>query len=137
LIDKKKEKREVVMDFGEILDKWENSNNVYDKDADEEKTAAPGRNKKRLLNVKPDAILDIHGFTSEKAWLELDNFFTTAKDSGHKKLRIIHGKGNHSQGEAVLNELTRKFIEKCPFAGESGHEKSANGGSGATWVLIK
>jgi hypothetical protein len=31
----------------------------------------------------------------------------------------------------------RKYIEKCPFAGESGHEKAANGGTGATWVLLK
>jgi DNA-nicking Smr family endonuclease len=141
------------MDFGDILNKWENSNiraaknntmdawlnenEVYDKDADEKKTIAPNRNKKRLLRVEPDSVIDIHGNTSEQAWLLLDNLFTTAKNSGFKKLRIIHGKGNHSQGEAVLNELVRKFIEKCPFAGESGYEKAANGGSGATWVFIK
>jgi DNA-nicking Smr family endonuclease len=48
---------------------------------------------------------------------------------------IIHGKGNHSRGEAVLGRTVREFIEHCPFAGESGHGRE--GGTGTTWVLLK
>ena len=141
------------MDFGDILDKWEGQsrssskknamdtwlkdNEIPDKDADVRVTSTPGENRRRLLREKPDDILDIHGFTEEKAWLTLDVFFTNAKNCGFEKLRIIHGKGNHSQGEAVLGRTVIKFIEQCPFAGESGYEKAANGGSGATWVLLK
>jgi len=29
------------------------------------------------------------------------------------------------------------FIERCPFAGESGKEKTNAGGDGATWILLK
>ena len=138
------------MNFGEILDKWEQGpartsknntrlkdNEVYDKDADTGEESAPGEHRRRLLRSQPDGIIDIHGLTKEKAWLSLDDFFTNARNNGFEKLRIIHGKGNHSQGEAALGRIVREFIEKCPFAGESGGEKAANGGTGATWVLLK
>ena len=141
------------MDFGEILDKWERgqpsasqqnvmeswlaNNKVHDKDAYSRNTPAPGEYRSRLIHTQPDEILDIHGLTGEKAWLSLELFFTRARSCGFKKLRIIHGKGNRSEGEAVLKLTVRKFIEQCSFAGESGYEKAANGGSGATWVLLK
>ena len=156
------------MDFGEILNKWESGqgrnpkksainewlkdNEVYDKDAQSEykNSNTCAENRRRKMKLRPDAVLDIHGLTSEEAWLLLDNFFQNAKENGYEKLRIIHGKGSHTaresqpdtvisaaQGEAVLRETVRKFIEQCKFAGESGYEKSINGGSGATWVLLK
>jgi len=141
------------MDFGDILNKWEqrqpqsnkksdmetwlNNNEVTDKDADEEKRNNPGEKRRHLLNAKPDDILDIHGCTSEEALVSLEEFFQKAKNNNYEKLRIIHGKGNHTQGEAVLKNIVRKFIEQCSFAGESGYEKSSGGGSGATWVLLK
>ena len=151
------------MDFGEILKKWEHeqisksaqknnsqkkamqtwleNNEIHDKDAEMENTRSfphkPGENRKRLLNKKPDDILDIHGFTSDQAWLSLEQFFDKAKNNSCEKLRIIHGKGNHSAGEAVLKTVVRKFIEQCKHAGESGFENAANGGSGATWVILK
>jgi DNA-nicking Smr family endonuclease len=137
-------------DFGDILNKWENgvsqkdamytwlqNNKIYDKDANVKEATKHGENRHRLLNSKPDAVLDIHGLTESSAWLSLDRFFSEAKDNGYEKLRIIHGKGNRSQDEPVLLYTVRKYIEKCPFAGESGHEKAVNGGTGATWVLLK
>ncbi|MCL2185200.1 MAG: Smr/MutS family protein [Treponema sp.] len=149
------------MDFGDILKQWEqghgknsskdnsaktnmetwlNENEIYDKDAEIEKENIQKQqreSRRRLLTMPPDDILDIHFLTSENAYLALDQFFDNAKSSGYKKLRIIHGKGNHSQGEAILKSTVRKFIEQCSYAGESGFEKSVNGGSGATWVLLK
>ena len=141
------------MDFGDILDRWERgqpntsqnnameewlgNNKVYNKDANVLKTPAPGEHRRRLLRTQPDETLDIHGLTGEKAWLSLDLFFTRARSCGFEKLRIIHGKGNRSEGEAVLGNTVRRFIEQCPFAGESGYEKAANGGTGATWVFLK
>ena len=119
------------------MESWLQNNNVYDKDADKRNTPAPGEYRSRLMQTQPDEVLDIHGLSGDKAWLSLDLFFTRARSCGFKKLRIIHGKGNRSQGEAVLKLTVRKFIEQCSFAGESGYEKAANGGSGATWVLLK
>jgi DNA-nicking Smr family endonuclease len=140
------------VNFGDILDKWEqgqpssqkdsmqiwlDKNTIYDKDADAQKAQVPGEHRRRLFRIQPDDIIDIHGATGEKARLLLENFFSNAKDNGYEKLRIIHGKGNRSQGEAVLGKTVREFIEHCPFAGESGYEKATNGGTGATWVFLK
>jgi len=139
------------VNFGEILEKWEHSpnsnkeeidkwlqnNKIHDKDAGIYKSSKAGENRRLLLHRAPDDILDIHGMTNEKAWLALDQFFCGAKEKGFKKIRIIHGKGNHSQKDSVLIQTVRKYIEKCPFAGESGFEKAAYGGGGATWVFLK
>jgi len=140
------------VNFGDILEKWEqgqgsspknametwlDKNAIHDKDANAQKPRDPGELRRRLLRIKPDDTIDIHGATGEKARLLLEQFFSNAKDNGYEKLRIIHGKGNHSEGEAVLGKIVRDFIEQCPFAGESGHEKSPNGGAGATWVFLK
>jgi DNA-nicking Smr family endonuclease len=129
--------QEAVRASRNTMEEWLSNHEVYDKDANEQETLAPGEQRRRLLRTQPDAILDIHGLTDEKAWLTLDDFFSMARDKGYKKLRIIHGKGNRSKGEAVLSRTVRAFIEQCPYAGESGYEKAANGGTGATWVFLK
>jgi len=139
------------VDFGEILNKWEqghpaskdamqkwlDKNPVCDKDANAKTAAIPGERRQRLMRIEPDDTIDLHGVTGEKAYLLLDRFFLNAKNSGYEKLRIIHGKGNRSRGEAVLGKTVRNFIEQCPFAGESGSEKASKGGTGATWVFLK
>ena len=130
------------MDFSAILDKWEKGKSpvsidevLRDKNSDGD--SKPVRETKRLRAKKPDSILDIHGQSREEATLSLDRFFLEAKNMSYKKLLIIHGKGNHSEGDAVLKKMVREYIERCPIAGESGFEKSSNGGTGATWVLLK
>jgi len=160
------------MDFGDILNKWEESggasdkinissntdknfqkkvhpmdawlrtNKIIDKDAQGEaahetisKHEAASLRRRQLRNKKPDDSIDIHGLTYEEAWIALNNFFQKSKRNGFEKILIIHGKGNHSRDKAVLKHCVRDFIEKCPFAGESG--QSDTGGTGATWVLLK
>jgi DNA-nicking Smr family endonuclease len=139
------------VNFGDILDQW--GSGIIDKDAEgPEETGGssladqnihwnrgepPAQKRRRLHLKKPDATIDIHGLTRDEAWNSLELFFKEAKSQGFEKLLIIHGKGNHSEGEAVLKRSTREFIERCPFAGESGHGNAVSGGSGATWVLLK
>ncbi|MDR2923917.1 MAG: Smr/MutS family protein [Treponema sp.] len=126
------------MNFEDILNKWEKNNRIYDKDREAEgERISPQEKRSRLKNKKPDAELDIHGLTRVEAWQALDAFFDASKGKGLEKILIIHGKGNHSAGEAVLKRIVMEFIEHCPFAGESGKGKAAAGGEGATWVLLK
>jgi len=126
------------MNFGDILNKWEKNNGIYDKDMEAGKAQInPQERRSRLKNKKPDAVLDIHGFTRDDAWKALEIFFNDSKEKGLEKILIIHGKGNHSTGEAVLKRIVMEFIERCPFAGESGRGKAAAGGEGAAWVLLK
>ena len=129
------------MNFGDILDEWDRTapNAIPDKDAEpviNNRSAAAAR-RRRLLRKPPDAVIDLHSFTQAEAWTALDNFFNQSREQGFEKLQILHGKGNHEGSDGVLKEVTRKFIEACPFAGESGYSFGIAGGSGATWVLIK
>jgi len=124
--------------FGDILDKWISGHGIENKDIEDiDKPVSAQEKRRRLRNKKPDAELDIHGKTRDEAWQELEVFFGDAKEKGFEKIVIIHGKGNHSPGESVLKRVVMDFIERCPFAGESGRGKAAAGGEGATWVLLK
>ena len=133
------------MDFGTILDKWEKQGagkTIPDKDTVDEDTTPPDRDqtqlrRSRLLRKKPDAYLDLHGLTRDETWTSLEIFFNDSQKKGFEKVQIIHGKGNHSQNEAALKELCRSFIENCSFAGESGYCPAREGGTGATWVILK
>lgn len=95
------------------------------------------RERKRLITKTPDAVLDLHGLTRDEAWDRLSLFFAQARSRGAEKVHIIHGKGNHSEGEAILKRTTLQFIEQCPYAGMHGHPPAEGGGSGATWVIVK
>ncbi|MDL2229777.1 Smr/MutS family protein [Treponema sp. OttesenSCG-928-L16] len=120
------------------LSAWLRINGVYDKDADaEEAEYSKAERRRRLLRKKPDAVIDLHGLTRDDAWSAMDVFFLDARKKAFDKILIIHGKGNHSEGEAVLKRTVREYIERCPYAGEHGQGDSASGGSGSTWVILK
>jgi DNA-nicking Smr family endonuclease len=126
------------------LNTWLDQNGVYDKDAGtrEQGEDSAGERRRRLLRKKPDALIDLHGLTQDEAWRGLEVFFENSRREGLEKVLIIHGKGNHrvpapAGNEGVLRELARRFIEACSFAGESGYNPAAGGGTGATWVILK
>jgi DNA-nicking Smr family endonuclease len=122
------------------LSVWLRVNGVIDKDAERSDSVDPsekGERRNRLRAKKPDATLDLHGQTRDEAWLSMDGFFRLGRQQGLEKLLIVHGKGNHTKGEAALKGVVREYIERCSFAGESGQAASSDGGSGATWVLLK
>ena len=139
------------MNFGDILAQWEKQSSVgrvYDKDAVARNDGEASYSKKmtaerrsRLLRKKPDAFIDLYGLSVEEAWIALQTFFEDSRWRKLEKVMVIHGKGNHfnyqSQSEGVLRDITRRFIESCSYAGESGHTRAQNGGSGATWVILK
>lgn len=122
----------------QTLNDWLDAYGIYDKDAENpepERPFAVREKRRKLLARRPDAVIDLHGLSRDQAWTTLEDFFKNGRQQGFVKLSIIHGKGNHSRGEAVLKRTVREFIERCPFAGESGQDPA--GGAGATWVLLK
>jgi DNA-nicking Smr family endonuclease len=120
------------------LTAWLRVNGVQDKDAEAEEEGISAAERRRALRAKaPDARLDLHGLNREEAWLRLASFFAAVRQQGAEKVLVVHGKGNHSEGEAVLKRTTREFVERCPFAGEFGQADSRSGGAGATWVILK
>ncbi|MDR3167469.1 MAG: Smr/MutS family protein [Treponema sp.] len=132
------QKEAVSLPKTDPLTVWLRVNGVYDKDAEAEaQQVSTGERRRRLLTKGPDAVIDLHGLTQDEAWNSLESFFRDGKKQGFEKLLIIHGKGNHSEREGVLKETVRKFIERCPFAGESGYGNALQGGRGSTWVFLK
>ena len=140
------------MDFGKILDLWDKkAGSIYNKDAKVEDSAAAGAGlsgtqksaarRKRLLRKSPEATIDLHGLTRDQAWDALTLFFDDAKNKGLEKVLVIHGKGNHGTAgdhdTGILKRMVRDFIERCPFAGESGYSNGHSGGEGSSWVLLK
>lgn len=120
------------------LTAWLRVNGVQDKDAEAEEELLSAGEKRRALRAKaPDAVIDLHGLNRDEAWLRLSSFFASAQRQGAEKVLVVHGKGNHSDGEAVLKRTTREFVERCPYAGECGQADSRSGGAGATWVILK
>lgn len=123
------------------MEYWLNRYGTVDKDkiAEESVERTKQQDREYVLNMKPEAYLDLHGLHQDEARIQLDNFITNCKARSLRKVMIIHGKGIHTSGtDPVLGELVRRFIEIDSRCGTSGHPKNkAEGGNGATWIILK
>lgn len=123
------------------MEYWLNRYGTVDKDKIAEQTVEHTKQQDReyVLNMRPEAYLDLHGLHQDEARMRLDSFITDCKNRGLRKVMIIHGKGIHTHGtDPVLGELVRRFIETDRRCGTSGHPKNkADGGTGATWIILK
>ena len=154
------------MDFGKILDQWEqtpkketDSNKrrnsaqfahmleryLPDEDTVKNKqtgTPAPdachkGFSRKQLRAMDPQSEIDLHGARVREAMEKIEGFLHESRRKGCKKVLIVHGKGIHSNREPVLNRAVRQYLEKSPLAGEFGLSEKRWGGKGATWVILR
>lgn len=123
------------------MEMWLRRYGTVDKDkiAEESIERTAQQDRTYLINMKPEAITDLHGLHQDEALERLEYFITDCIHRGIRKVLIIHGKGIHTTGtDPVLGELVRKFIENNKHCGMSGHPKSqSDGGKGATWVILK
>ncbi len=123
------------------MEYWLNRYGTVDKDKIAEETVERTKQQDRsyVLNMKPEAYLDLHGLHQDEARIRLDSFISDCKQRGLRKVMIIHGKGIHTHGtDPVLGEVVRRFIESDRRCGTSGHPKNkAEGGTGATWIILK
>jgi len=93
--------------------------------------------RKRLLEMPPQAVLDLHGFRAVQAAEEIDRFIRESVDAGLAKVLIVHGKGNHSREGGILAKLTAECVSRHPLAGENALSKGKDGGRGARWVILR
>lgn len=80
--------------------------------------------------------LDLHGFTSRNAVAATLRFIETAHQ-GYRCVAIVHGRGNHSAGRAVLKEDVRALLRSHRAVLAYTDAPRDDGGSGAVYVLLR
>ena len=93
----------------------------------------------RTGKVHLEATLDLHGVTVEEGVGKLREFLLESRRLGRRRVRVIHGKGLHSDAGAPLREavvgdllgpasgLVRAFASAC----------ASDGGEGATIIVVR
>jgi DNA-nicking Smr family endonuclease len=85
--------------------------------------------------------LDLHGYGREEVRPALERFFREAQRLGYSCVRVVHGRGTHSETEPSLmkREVTRwlssRRLSRTVVAFASARWK--DGGSGAIYVLLR
>lgn len=122
----------------DTLEAWLSDKGVDDKDRDELDPEDRERESRRLFAMKPQAVLDLHGMKAEEAEAAIARFIDGSARSGLEKVLLIHGKGLHSEGGvSVLRNTARRAVEAHPLAGRFGQAAKGDGGSGALWLIIR
>ena len=85
-----------------------------------------------------EAELDLHGCTVAQAREQLLQFIRDARNTNKRCVRVIHGKGNRSQGKlpvlkGKVNDWLRQKDEVLAFCSA----RKNDGGTGAAYVLLK
>ena len=79
-----------------------------------------------------EATLDLHGLTREAASHRLKIFIDRCVFLGHRRIRVIHGKGS-----GVLREYVRGFLAENSYATTILDASGRLGGDGAVIVYLK
>lgn len=108
----------------------------FKKDINDKPT--PRQKRRNYRRMKPQEVLDLHGYNVVSAKVELDDFIKRCRKRKIEKILIIHGKGLHSpEGEAVLRSAVKHELAASPYIGEIGHPSEKEGGVGATWAIVR
>ncbi len=89
------------------------------------------------LRRDPQDVLDLHGQTGREAREAMAGFIRSMYHRGLRKGLVIHGKGLHSAEGSVLTPLVREYLEMSREVGVFGRAARKNGGSGATWFILR
>jgi DNA-nicking Smr family endonuclease len=104
---------------------------------------------RRLLRgrVKPDARLDLHGMTLDRAHAALARFVMAQHASGKRLLLVITGKGKRSEDtgpipmrQGALRHQVPEWLRLQPLAGvvlQVTQAHASHGGAGAYYVYLR
>ncbi len=123
--------------FGdEVLDRYlPGAETVAAKNTEESPPVAEGRS--IWLRRPVQDVLDLHGLNGREARVELGRFIGSMRRRELRKGLVIHGKGLHSRDGSVLAPLVREYLEMSSEVGEFGRAGRTEGGSGATWFILR
>ena len=101
-------------------------------------------------NIYKSLTLDLHGYSLEDANKKIDNLIRSSYDQGTSKLRIVTGKGIHSQNEkdpyiskdlGILKYSVPEYIknnrELMSLVNDIQDANIEDGGSGAFYIFLK
>jgi DNA-nicking Smr family endonuclease len=105
--------------------------------------ARPGLQQRQLQRLRRGQLaigaeLDMHGMSTATARNAISNFVTQCSDQHIRCIRIIHGKGYGSKGDAPvlknrLNTWLRQHHDVLAFSST----RDRDGGTGAVYVLLR
>jgi DNA-nicking Smr family endonuclease len=84
--------------------------------------------------------VDLHGLRSGEARRAVQQGLEAAREEEVRCLLIIHGRGHHSEGEAVLQPALVEWLTQEPlgrFVLAFASARPEHGGAGATYVLLR
>ncbi|MCP5144671.1 MAG: Smr/MutS family protein [Gammaproteobacteria bacterium] len=82
--------------------------------------------------------LDLHGLRTDEAKLAVIEFMHYARTRGLSCVRIIHGKGQGSQGrQPVLKPKVARWLAVCDDVLAYCSARANDGGTGAIYVLLR
>lgn len=105
---------------------------------------APGVSRAQIAELRSGkvhvhATLDLHGETVEAGRQMLREFLLQCERNAQRCVRIIHGKGTHSDHGAPLREavLSELMGELSGLVRAFATAAAADGGEGATYVVLR
>lgn len=106
----------IVEDFEQLLE--ESKTDQYHSQMLEEKKDACEKEDTASIRIwelfseypPPQVELDLHGYTASQAESGTERFIRTSREKGYMTIRLIVGKGTHSQGKAILPDVVEKKV---------------------------
>lgn len=89
--------------------------------------------------IAPDLALDLHGFDETEARGMVRDTLRRARKARLRCVKVIHGRGLRSGGDAVLKEALPEWIEEPPlgqWVSAYASSPSRHGGPGSTLILL-
>lgn len=91
----------------------------------------------RQGRVKPYLELDCHGMIEHQALMALETLLQRAHKQQKRWIKIIHGKGLHSQERyPVIKNLVVNWAHLHPAIQAYTSAKSTDGGAGVLWLAL-
>ncbi len=111
---------------------------IEDGDGRAEDLAAKTLAKLRRNDPAPEEAIDLHGLDARSAAREVKQAVQDARERGVRCLRVIHGKGLHSESGAVLRDRVPGWLSRPPLAAiVLAFARSRRDGGGSTVVLLR
>ena len=87
--------------------------------------------------IRPEAVLDLHGYRQQEAIAALQEFLADAVSKKYRMLLVIHGQGYRSQSDAVLKPLVQRWLSGKPQVLAWCPAQARDGAAGASYVYLR